>query len=154
MFSATSFAHEYYLSVTRGNYNAETQMMQCEMKVTAHDMENAIRVMYAQSFNLDDKNQVKKQNELLEKYLRAKINILINDKYIDFEYIGFELELTDDLWIYFQFRVPDLEFKYENKILTELFAMQQNVTHFKTADCERSFVFTKNHSPEKFTCNE
>lgn len=152
--STTTYAHEYYMSVTRGNYNPETQMMECELKVTAHDMENAVRVMYAEAFNLDDESGRKKQDQLLSKYLNSRINIWVDGKYIDLEYIGFELELTEDLWIYFQFKTPEQTFKYENKILTELFAMQQNVTHFKTSECERSYVFTKDHSPEKFNCNE
>lgn len=154
LISFSGYAHEYFMSVTRGNFNAETQMMECEMKVTAHDMENAIRVMYAQAFDLDDKSAVHQQNQLLSQYLNTKINVWIEDKYVTIEYIGFELELNEDLWIYFQFKTPTQSFKYENKILTELFAMQQNVTHFKTAACERSFVFTKNHLPEKFNCNE
>lgn len=142
------------MSVTRGNYNASNQMMECEMKVTAHDMENAIRVSYAKAFDLDNTSQVHQHNQLLKKYITSKINIRVDGKYVDLEYIGFELEVNDDLWIYFQFKAPQETFEYENKILTELFAMQQNVTHFKTANCERSYVFTKNHSPEKFNCNE
>lgn len=154
VFVTTSFAHEYFMSVTRGYYNPQTQMMECEMKVTAHDMENAIRTKYAEAFDLDNEAKRHRQDQLIEKYLLSKIEILVDDKYIDLEYVGFELELNDDLWIYFQFKVPNRTFKYQNKVLTELFAMQQNVTHFKTSDCERSYVFTKNHSPEKFDCNE
>ncbi|WP_258541491.1 DUF6702 family protein [Parvicella tangerina] len=152
--SVNSFAHEYFMSVTRGNYNPETQMMECEMKVTAHDLEKAIRVKYAKAFDLDDQAKRYQHDQLLSMYISSKIEVMVNDKYVNLEYIGYELEVNDDLWIYFQFKAPNRTFKYQNKVLTELFAMQQNVTHFKTAECEKSFVFTKNQSTEKFTCNE
>lgn len=129
-------------------------MMECSMKVTAHDLENAIRVLYGKPFDLDKESQVNSQNELIKKYLQSKIEIMVDGKYIDLEYIGFELELNEDLWIYFQFKAPDQLFEYQNKMLTELFAMQQNVTLFKTEECEKSFVFTKNQPAEKFDCNE
>ena len=153
--SATGFAHDFYVSVTNGHYNAETQMMECSMKVTAHDMENAIRLAFAKAFDLDDESKTNAHHQLLEKYISSKINIWIDGKFVDLEYLGFELELSDDLWIYFQFKAPDQHFKYENKILTEQFSLQQNITHFKLAeDCDKSFVFTKNESPEIFKCDE
>ncbi|MCB9187919.1 MAG: hypothetical protein H6599_01425 [Flavobacteriales bacterium] len=152
--STWGYAHDYYMSVTKGNYNNESQMMECSMKVTAHDLENAIRALYGKAFDLDDNTQLHSQNELLKKYLLSKIEIMIDGKYIDLEYVGFELELNEDLWIYFQFKAPDQTFEYKNNILTELFAMQQNVTHFKSDRCEKSFVFTKNQSLEKFECND
>lgn len=152
--SSTASAHDFFMSVTRGDYNAQAQVMECSMKVTAHDLENAIRVLYSKPFNLDDDSKRYSQEQLIEKYLSSKIFIRTGGQTVDLELIGFELEINDDLWIYFQFKVVDETFEYENKILTELFGMQQNVTHFKTDNCERSFVFTKNHLPEKFECND
>ena len=152
--SSNVMAHDFFMSVTRGNYNSETQMMECSMKVTAHDLENAIRIMYSKVFDLDDESQRKSHDQLIEKYISSRISIKTDNGFVNLEYVGYELEVNDDLWIYFQFKVPDQIFEYENKVLTEQFAMQQNVTHFKTDNCERSYVFTKNHSPEKFNCNE
>lgn len=154
LFMQSALAHDFYISVTRGHYNPETQMMECEMKLTAHDVENAIRVIYAEAFDLDDESKAYRHNQLIEKYISTKINIWVNDKFIDLEYIGYEVELTDEMWIYFQFKAPDRTFKYENKVLTELFAMQQNITHFKADLCEKSFVFTKKESAKIFNCDE
>lgn len=153
-FGQISFAHEYYVSVTKGNYNADTQMMECELKITAHDFENAVRLMYAQPFNLDHKNQIDRHNQLIEKYINSRVEVSLNGQIQPIEYVGFELDATEDLWIYFQFKVPNGEFEYSNKMLTEVFAMQQNVTHFKMNTCEQSFVFTKNQTPENFICHE
>ncbi|MCB9198176.1 MAG: hypothetical protein H6600_06945 [Flavobacteriales bacterium] len=146
--------HEYYISVTRGAYNSTTGMMQCEMKITAHDLEKSIRIVYSKPFDLDKSNLKKSNEELITKYLTDKIKIKVDGKQIEPELVGFEVEANEDCWIYFQFPFNGKLLEYDNKSLTEQFAMQQNITHFEKGDCKKSFVFTKYTSLEKFDCNE
>lgn len=129
-------------------------MMECEMKLTAHDLEKAIRIAYAKPFDLDKKSWEDSNTQLLLRYLSDKIKIRQSGIEATLELVGFELELTDDLWIYFQFPISPTTFEYDNKVLSERFAMQQNITHFEMDECQSSFVFTKYTTTEKFTCHE
>ncbi len=149
-------AHESYLSVTQMNYNAETNSIQCEMKLTAHDLEQALKVQSGQAVILDKASLRVSNNKLINQYLQKYFSVKINGIKTYVSYIGYEVELNDNAWIYFEIPCPEIkkEIEISNMILTETFAMQQNVTHLSINTNKQSFVFTKIDTKNIFNWNE
>jgi hypothetical protein len=126
------------------------------MKLTAHDVENAIRSNYGKPFILDKATLENSNNKLINQYLQSKFNIKIDQEKVFLNYIGYEVELTDFVWIYFEIECPEKfnNITLSNLMLTETFAMQQNVTHITKETNTQSFVFTKNETLKTFNWNE
>lgn len=157
VFTSFSFLdHESYMSVTKMNYNSSTNTIQCEMKITAHDLEKALKVNSGRAVVLDKPSLEQSNNNIVKQYLQNKFSVKINDikTYVDF--VGFEVELNDNAWIYFEIPCPENinSVEVSNLILTETFALQQNVTHITHETNTHSFVFTKNETHNTFNWNE
>lgn len=149
-------AHESYMSVTQMKYNAETNSIQCEMKVTAHDLEKALKIISGKAVILDKPSLKVSNNKLMEHYLQNNFRVKINDIKTYITFIGYEVELNDDAWIYFEISCPKEinNIELSNMVLTETFALQQNVTHLTTSNNKQSFVFSKSETNNIFNWNE
>ena len=157
LFGAISVnSHESYLSVTQMKYNTETNSIQVEMKVTAHDIEKALKIHSGKAVILDKPSLDISNNKLMEQYSQSNFRVKINDIKTYILYVGYEIELNDNAWIYFEIPCPEEIDKIElsNMVLTETFALQQNVTHLSTNTNKQSFVFTKNATINTFNWNE
>lgn len=157
LFCANSVsAHESFMSVTQMKYNAKTNSIQCEMKVTAHDLEKALKILSGKAVILDKPSLKVSNNKLMDQYIQSNFRLKINDIKTYITYVGYEVELNDNAWIYFEIPCPIEINKIElsNMVLTETFALQQNVTHLSTITNKQSFVFTKNAPTNTFIWNE
>jgi hypothetical protein len=157
LFSTISVdAHESFLSVTQMKYNAETNSIQCEMKVTAHDLEKTLKIQSGKAVILDKAALQVSNNKLIAHYLQTNFSVKIDGIKTYVTYVGYEVELNDNAWIYFEIPCPInmKEIEISNLVLTETFALQQNITHITTNTNKQSFVFTKNDTHNTFTWNE
>lgn len=157
LFSAFSIdTHESYMSVTQMKYNAETNSIQCEMKLTAHDLEKALKLLSGKPVILDKPSLQISNNKLMEQYVQSNFQVKINEIKTYITFVGYEVELNDNAWIYFEIPCPKEidNIELRNLVLTETFALQQNVTHLTTSTNKQSFVFTKSESINIFNWNE
>lgn len=107
-------------------------------------MEDALQQRYDASISLGTKKETKANDEDVEKYILSKLKINVNGKPVKLVYIGKEYD-TDMLVAYIEVtNIPELNsIEIENKVLTEIFAEQQNIIHLKTPASRKSLILDK-----------
>ena len=120
--------HDYYFSLTDIEFVEEKKSVQCITKIFTDDLETMLRERYDESLTLDAGNDETEIDTYIEKYLRSKIGLKINEIEHDFVFIGKEY---DDFSIYCYYEFTDIEsiksFEFKNEILFEIFNDQQNL---------------------------
>ncbi|MDN3724556.1 hypothetical protein QRD02_09185 [Aequorivita sp. SDUM287046] len=142
--------HKFYVSITKIEYVKEENSLQIITKIFTDDVEDALQLMYDPSIVLDSKNESKKVDENIKRYILKNLVIKVNGKPLTLNYIGKEFD-TDMLVAYFE--VKDLKelksIDIENKVLMEIFPEQQNIIHLKTPKTRRSLILDKDEPSGK-----
>lgn len=137
-------AHKYYLSLTQITYNSEKKSVQIITNIFIDDIETALNKDYIIDLQLTTKNELKDNDIYFEKYLKEKLRFKINNFAKKFNYLGKEYE--GDL-VYFYLEIENIEalntIEITNKILTNHFPDQQNLTKTKVGKKHKSFLLTK-----------
>lgn len=137
-------AHKYYLSLTQITYNSEKKSVQIITNIFIDDIETALNKDYTIDLQLTTNNELKDNDIYFEKYLKEKLRFKINNFAKKFNYLGKEYE--GDL-VYFYLEIENIEALYTieitNKILTNHFPEQQNLTKTKVGKKHKSFLLTK-----------
>ena len=84
------FLHDFYVSVSYMEYDAERKAIEIQKKIFFDDLELAIRKSYKlDNFDIinDDQERV---NFYIEKYLLENIKLTVNGKIEEFNYLGHE----------------------------------------------------------------
>ena len=104
------------------------------------DMETQLRLNDKDIKMLPDSN-VKLIDELIESSLRKYFQIEINEKKIDFDFVGREYK-NDIIQCYIEVTIPDNSKKItlRNRMFFNLFKEQQNIIHFKNQQKRESFL--------------
>ena len=149
LISATS-AHKFYVSITKIEYVKEKKSLQIITKIFTDDIEDALQHRYDPSISLDTKKETEAADEYLQKYILQKLNIKVNGKPVQLNFIGKEYDV-DMLVAYIEVtNVPNLKsIEIENKVLMEMFPEQQNIIHLKTTNSRKSLMLDKDESSGK-----
>lgn len=143
---AFATAHKFYVSVTNIAYAEKEDALQITTRIFIDDLEAVLLERYEVTAKLATENESKLADEYLEKYLRKKFQIEINNEPKTYDYIGRKYD--NDVCIFY-LEVPEIDFpsvkaiQVQNAILTDLFDEQQNVVHFKVKEKKKSFVLLK-----------
>ncbi len=142
------------MSVTKIEYVKEKSSLQIITKIFIDDIEDALQQRYGPSISLNTKKETKAMDEDLKNYLLQKINIKVNGKPVNIDYIGKEYD-TDMLIAYIEVKnVKELKtIKIENKALMELFPEQQNIIHLKTLKSRKSLILDRDEPSGKLNFN-
>lgn len=151
-FFAFSTLHKYYISVTQINYIEEKQSVQITSRIFIDDFENILRARYDKSITLAGKDELKIVDTFIEKYLKEKINIKINNNETNMTFIGKEYE-GDIVRCYIEIEdVKSIQsIEISNKILFDLFEDQQNIIKTKINSKQKSVI--QNSSDNKTLLN-
>jgi len=147
-----NFSHDAYLGVTTVRYNGESNTLEIEMKLTAHDLEEAIFNVKHQKIVLDKEGTYAANKKIVLAYLTTKFKIFLNDAHRKLTIVGYEVQLDDVIWIYLETNCPDkiISFKLTNTLLIDSFKDQHNVTHFEfSKDSKTTYVYTKNNKTKQ-----
>ncbi len=149
LISATS-AHKFYVSITKIEYVKEKKSLQIITKIFTDDIEDALQQRYHLSISLDTKKETEAADEYVQKYIIQKLNIKVNGKPVQLNYIGKEYDV-DMLVAYIEVtNVPNLKsIEIENKVLMEMFPEQQNIIHLKTTNSRKSLMLDKDEPSGK-----
>ena len=140
-------AHKFYVSVTVVEYIEEKQTVQIITKLFIDDIERLIRERYDEKITLAEKNEPEIIDYYVDRYLKEKLTININNSPVILNFIGKEYE--DDIMVcYLEIEeVSSLnEFEIENKVFFELFEDQQNIVRTKIKGKNKSFILIKENS--------
>ncbi len=145
IFSFT-IAHKFYLSVTEVNYSEKDQSIQMLSRIFIDDLESVLEERYEKEFNLSTSEELKDANQYIERYLKSRIGLEINNKNLTFSFLGKEYD-NDVVKCYLEVSNVDLDtiksIKITNTTFFEFFEEQQNIIHFKFEKHKKSFILIK-----------
>lgn len=137
--------HEFYVSVTDGEYKKIENTFQFTIKFIGHDLEKALSVAGVPELNLGTNKEHKKANEYLLKYINNHFSINCNDKNLILKMIGKEVGNDDFILCFIESekveKIQTIEIK--NTLLTEVFSAQENILHLKINNKKHSISFNK-----------
>lgn len=140
-FMANDTAHEYYVSVTQIEYVKEKQTIQCISRIFIDDIEKALRERYDESIVLAGDTEPKELDVYIERYLRSKIELIVNDKSMPFKFIGRKYD--DDIMMCF-FEIEGVteisKFEIINRLFFDIYPKQQNIIKAKINGTSKSLI--------------
>jgi len=130
--------HKYYVSVTE--IAIKKDKLEIIMRVFPDDMENVLKDTYQISPDLASKETLK----YVKFYLKQKFQIFIDDKEVDYKFVGF---LMDDGFfvVLMEVAIPNElhVIRVKNRVLQDFYDEQKNIVHIIWGDKKESFILTK-----------
>lgn len=122
--------HQFHLSKAMVKYNEAETAVQISLHLFIDDLEYALKHQGADSLYIGTDKENEKSNLYIEKYLSERLNIFVDDKNLEFKFLG--KELSEDLiaiWVYLEaYEVKEFKkVEIQNSILTEVFEDQRNI---------------------------
>lgn len=143
-------AHDFHVSVTQINCNAQTQSVEITIKLFTDDLEQSIKAQGGGELRLGDAREAVNADQLLLEYLRNRFALLLDGKAVVMAWVGKEVEV-DALWCYLE--VPNIahisSMEITSRILTEIFEDQANVVHIACGGENKSMFLSKNSLSER-----
>jgi hypothetical protein len=147
LFTLAFTSHKYYLSLTQVEYNKEQNRLEVIINVFMDDIEIAVNKEYDVDLRLTTKQELEDVDIYFNKYLLKNLSFLVNDKPVEYSFIGKEYE--GDL-VYFYIESSVIEdpsaLQVNNTILFDYFEQQQNVIKFKNGSKRQSKILSKNNN--------
>jgi hypothetical protein len=149
LLSSFTIAHKFYVSVTNINYSEETDALQITSRIFIDDLEDLLKERYDIKASLATKEESPIADDYIQKYLKSKFVLELNDKVASYNYIG---KKYDNDVIIFYLEVPDVGFtalksiSVQNEVLTDLYEEQKNLVHIKWKGKKKSFVLIRENN--------
>lgn len=144
VFSSFVGLHKFYVSVTQVEYKQEEASLQIISRLFIDDIEELLQERYNKDIVLGAKGEKGKVDVYLDNYLHQKMEFIVNDSPVSFDFLGKEYE-DDQLLCYIEItgvsRLSSV--KITNETLMDLFTDQQNIIHFRNGSYLRSVVLEK-----------
>lgn len=133
--------HDYYVSVTQIDYLKEKQSVQITSRVFLTDIESVLRQRYDRNISFGEAQEPKNLDTYLTQYLREKFTIKINEKKVDFVFIGKEYDY-DIMKFYLEIpHVKNIQsLEISNKVLFDIIQEQQNIIKTNINSKQKSVI--------------
>jgi len=142
-------SHKYYISLTKIDFIEEEKSVQITMRFFIDDIENTLESRYDVDLELATKEENKKADIYLEKYIASKFEIIINQDIKYFDFLGKEYE--NDV-VFFYLEIKDIEaidqISVQNRMLFEDFPEQENFIKININNLKKTFVLRKDNDKE------
>lgn len=136
--------HKYYISLTEINFVKEKKSVQIIMNVFMDDIEVALNKANNIDLQLTTKKELPNNDVYFSNYLKNNFSLKINDKKVNYTYIGKEYE--GDI-IYFYLEIKEIEnvksIEITNKVLISDFPKQENMIKINLEKEKKSVLLTK-----------
>ncbi len=145
IFSLGLTFHPFHISVCDIEHNAVTESLEISQRIFMDDLEiglkNFHKIEYVDAFKPKDPAEL---DSLINGYLQAKLEFVINGVKTPFTFIGSEME-GDARWCYLEAKnVASVQsVQITNKVLISVFDDQENIVHFKANDKLKSYRLNK-----------
>ncbi|APG61256.1 DUF6702 family protein [Christiangramia salexigens] len=143
--SFNSAFHDTYLSVTEIEYKQEQESLQIVSRVFIDDFENVLSKRYQSEVSLSYKEDLKKNKQLISRYINQKLNINIDGEKRSLKLLGSKFD-ADQIVLFIEAKNINSfnRVKVENLLLTDMFDDQKNIVHVKYGDKIESMLLVKN----------
>ena len=139
------------MSVCEITFNKESSGLEISQRIFIDDLETALNNKYDQQLDLLNPTDRPLLRKLLNNYLTASIQISINERLKEFQFLGYELE-EDGIWCYLEIqKIEKIDrLTINNEILMEEFDDQSNIIHFFDSEGVRSYRLTSSQRSQTF----
>jgi len=148
-FFAFSVAHKFYVSVTNVGDSEKDNAIQITSRIFIDDLEAVLKERYDHDTKLIAGEESDIVNEYIEKYLRTKFVVEIDNEQKEYQLLGKKYD-NDLVIFYLEIAEIDLvelqAITIQNEVLTDLYDEQQNILHFKINDKKKSFVLVRDNT--------
>lgn len=142
-------AHKFYVSVTNVGYSEKDAALQITTRIFIDDLEAVLKERYNIEAGLATDDEAEIAGEYIEKYLRAKFVVEVDEAPRAYELLGTKYD-NDLVILYIEVPKVDLSkiksLGITNEVLTDLFDEQQNIVHFKIDKMKKSFVLARENN--------
>jgi len=142
-------AHKYYISLTKIDFIGTKKTVQITMRFFIDDIENTLQSRYNTKLELATKDENKKTNFFIEKYISQKFKITINEEEKTHKYLGKEY---DNDVVFFYLEINDIDkidiIEVQNNMLMETFEEQENYIKLNINDVKKTFILIKANDKE------
>jgi len=147
----SSVLHEHNVSITNAKLNASNNKIEISIELIAHDIEYYFEKKQGIKLKLASKYEHIKSDSLLAVYINKHLKFYINEKLINLDFIGKEINNDESLLLYFDKEIPKnfKDVQITNNILTSIFSNQQNILHLQ-GQISESYTFNINNKAHKF----
>jgi hypothetical protein len=138
--------HEFHLSKSLVNYNAQTKAVEVSLHIFIDDLELAIKGKGKDSLYIATTKEASDADKYIADYVVDQFKVYFEGKELPLTYLG--KEVSSDLmaiWCYLeaeQISAPK-EVTLINTLLTELYEDQRNLITFTAPRVEKYFLFDK-----------
>lgn len=138
--------HDFHLSKSLVNYNAQTQAVEISLHIFIDDLELAIKGKGKDSLYIATEKEDEDADRYIAKYVIDQFKVYFEGDQIPLTFLG--KEVSSDLmaiWCYLEaekISAPK-EVKLFNTLLTELYEDQRNLITFTAPRVEKYFLFDK-----------
>ena len=133
--------HKYYVSVTEVNYVKAEESLQITTQIFIDDFEKLLKERYDEHLTLLPDSNVEEIDGYISRYLAGKLKIKVDEKDVNFKYIG--KEYKDDIaYCYLEVeKVKEINsLEITNRALFDVFEEQQNIVRLKLLGKNKSFL--------------
>lgn len=143
--------HEFHLSLTEINHNAEKKNLEIAIKLFTDDLVKGLNQPTSLQSRIGTAAEPPQVNELIESYIRKHFLLKMNGKEVVYTYLGKENEL-DATWCYVEVKnvtkVQTIE--VENTALIDVFENQTNMVNLNINGRKKSGLARKGNTSLKF----
>ncbi|MFD2587583.1 DUF6702 family protein [Croceitalea marina] len=149
LFTSFTIAHKFYVSVTNINYSEKTDALQITSRIFIDDLEALLQERYEITAGLGTKEESELADTYIEKYLKAKFVLELNEEGVSYDYIG---KKYDNDVVIFYLELPNVGFEglksigIQNDVLSDLYEEQKNLVHIKWKGKKKSFVLIRENN--------
>ncbi|MEM1325053.1 MAG: DUF6702 family protein [Bacteroidota bacterium] len=143
-------AHNFHLSKSMVEYNAEEKTLEITLHIFLDDLEATLfEGGIKENLNLCTEKEHPKGNEIVAAYLKSRFRVMVNGELRTCKFIG--KEISEDFsaaWCYLEVEgVSSIEnIGVQNTVLMELFEDQRNIVQIKGPDKKpKSFIFDRKY---------
>tara|TARA_B100001250_G_scaffold352499_1_gene325301 strand:- start:144 stop:653 length:510 start_codon:yes stop_codon:yes gene_type:complete len=151
--------HDFHISHTTLYYNDNLNSVEITVKVAIEDLEKSLQNQMDERLEIGTKNENESIKKKITNYFNKNLVFLINDRKIQYEYLGKELENNlHDIYLYFEINSLDREktinsITIKNTLFLEKEPNQINIVLVEFKNQDFNLTFTKDLENKKLTLN-
>jgi hypothetical protein len=131
--------HPLHVSTTDINHNAKDQSLEITCRIFTDDFESILASKFKQKVDLLHPKSKKEMDELVAKYLNANLSFRVNQRLVQGNYIGYEID-REAVNVYLEITgINSLNtLSITNTILYDRFDDQMNIVHVAKSSARKS----------------
>ncbi|MCK3683439.1 DUF6702 family protein [Maribellus sp. YY47] len=137
-------AHPYYISLCQVKLNSETASLEIQVKTFADDLLLGLQKAGHDHLYLGEERENPETNQYIFDYLKKVLNFRINDKELNYEFVGKEME-NGTVWTYLEISgVKDFTtIEVKCSLLTEVLETQANMIQVQKGETIKNLLLNK-----------